>query len=49
MLSFATDAHSTGELHCLISETVHAFRKIGFTQGTYFKQRQPVFYDLLGV
>jgi len=47
MLSFATDAHSAGELHCLISEIVQVFKKIGFTQGTFFKQRQPVFYDLL--
>lgn len=47
MLSFATDAHSVGELHCLISETVQAFKNIGFTQGTFFKQRQPVFYELL--
>ncbi|NLJ70131.1 MAG: 5-formyltetrahydrofolate cyclo-ligase [Clostridiaceae bacterium] len=47
MISFATDAHSTGELHCLISETVRALKKIGFKKGTYFKQRKPVFYDLL--
>lgn len=47
MLSFATDAHSTGELHCLISKTVRTLKNIGFKKGTFFKQRQPVFYDLL--
>ncbi|MGB4609044.1 MAG: 5-formyltetrahydrofolate cyclo-ligase [Saccharofermentanales bacterium] len=47
MVTFATDAHAGGELHCLISEMIRAFKTIGFTQGTYFKARQPVFYDLL--
>ncbi|HHU52605.1 MAG TPA: 5-formyltetrahydrofolate cyclo-ligase [Clostridiaceae bacterium] len=47
MITPATDAHAEEELFCLISETIRRLKQIGFTQGTYFKARQPIYYDLL--
>lgn len=46
MVSFATDAHSRGELHNFISDSINKLKEIGFSQGTYFKNRQAHFYDL---
>lgn len=47
MITIATDAHAEEELYCLISETIRKLKEIGFTQGTYFKARQPIYYDLI--
>lgn len=46
MISFATDAHASGELHTLVPDSINIMKEIGFTQGTYFKNRQACFYDL---
>ena len=46
MISFATDAHQSGNLHLLISDSIQQIKKIGFTKGTYFINRKPKFYDL---
>ncbi len=47
LICFATDAHETGNLQMLISDSIQQMKAIGFRQGCYFKGRQAHFYDLL--